>query len=45
MPDETTYISWNVPNWITILIMVGLGFAVVGAITKMIQMKRGTASA
>lgn len=29
---EKVYLQWNFPNWITVLIMVGLGGAVIGAI-------------
>ena len=27
---EETILDWNVPNWITVFMMVVLGFAVVG---------------
>ena len=27
---ETVYISWNWPNWITIVLMAALGFVVLG---------------
>lgn len=32
---ETTYISWNVTNWITIVLMALLGFAVLGYVTQL----------
>lgn len=28
------YIDWNFTNWITILIMAGLGFAILGFVTS-----------
>lgn len=38
-----TIISWNVPNWITIVLMAVLGFAIIGAGTNMfMRMKGGT---
>lgn len=33
--DETV-LTWTVPNWITVLLMVILGFAVIGAGVKVI---------
>lgn len=32
-------ISWNVPNWITVLLMVAVGGLVLGTISKAIQAK------
>lgn len=43
MADETI-LSWNAANWITVLIMVILGFAVIGMVTKIIQQKRAGAA-
>lgn len=37
---EETILTWNAANWITILLMVILGFAVLGMIAKVIQQKR-----
>lgn len=36
---EPTVISWNPANWITVVLMVALGFFIVGAIAKIIQQK------
>jgi hypothetical protein len=33
---EETVLTWTVPNWITVLLMVILGFAVIGCAAKMI---------
>lgn len=27
---ETVHLTWNVTNWITVLLMVGVGFAILG---------------
>jgi hypothetical protein len=34
-----TIITWNVPNWITIVIMAALGFAVIGGIAHLLSGK------
>jgi hypothetical protein len=31
---ERTIISWNITNWITVLIMVAIGYAVIGALVS-----------
>ena len=41
---ESTIISWNPANWITVVLMVALGFVVLGAIAKVVQQKRATQS-
>lgn len=38
MSDETL-LSWTPANWITVVLMVVLGFAIVGAAARMIQMR------
>jgi hypothetical protein len=38
MADETI-LSWTPANWITVLLMVILGFAVLGMVTKIWQQK------
>jgi hypothetical protein len=40
---EDTILSWNVPNWITVLLMVVLGFALMGMIAKIWKSRRGAA--
>jgi hypothetical protein len=39
---EQTIISWNPANWITVLIMVALGFTILGAIAKIYQQKKAS---
>ena len=33
-------LSWTPANWITVLLMVGIGFAIIGTGYKIIQQKR-----
>jgi len=37
---EETIISWTPANWITIVLMVALGFAVIGAATRIYQQRK-----
>ena len=37
---EETILTWNAANWITILLMVVLGFALLGMVAKVIAQKR-----
>jgi hypothetical protein len=39
---ESTLISWNPANWITVVLMVALGFFIIGAAVKVYQRKKGT---
>lgn len=32
-----TIITWNVTNWVTVLVMVGIGYVLVSAGAKVIQ--------
>jgi hypothetical protein len=41
---EETIISWNVTNWITVILMAAVGFALLGFAGKLIQ-KRKAANA
>jgi hypothetical protein len=34
-------ISWTPANWITVVLMVGLGFAIIGFLTRLYQQKKG----
>lgn len=34
---ERVYLEWNIVNWITVLLMVGIGMSVVGFISSAIQ--------
>jgi hypothetical protein len=43
---ERTIISWNLPNWITILLMAGAGYAVLGLLAQLLKAQQaGTAIA
>jgi hypothetical protein len=43
---EETVLDWTVPNWITVCLMVVLGFAVLGLLGKGIaKMRAGKADA
>jgi hypothetical protein len=44
MADETI-LSWNVANWVTVVIMVVLGFAVLGMVAQIVKQKRAAAGA
>lgn len=33
---ERTLISWNLPNWITIVLMAALGYAALGFVSQML---------
>lgn len=37
---EENIITWNLPNWITIVLMATLGFAILAAVAGMLR-KRG----
>lgn len=38
---EQNLITWNVPNWITILLMAAGGFALLGLFKKWYQSRQG----
>jgi len=43
--DGPTILTWNVPNWITVVLMAVLGFAAIGLVTNSInRMKANNAS-
>lgn len=37
---EPTIISWTPANWITVVLMVALGFFIVGAVAKIYQQRK-----
>jgi hypothetical protein len=37
---EQTIISWNPANWITVVLMVALGFTIVGAFARIVQQRK-----
>lgn len=41
--SDDTLLSWNVANWITVLLMVVLGFALLGMISKIWKQRKGAA--
>jgi hypothetical protein len=45
MAAEETIISWNFANWFTIVLMAGLGFALLGFGIKVYQKRSGQAAA
>jgi hypothetical protein len=43
MAESTGVIlSWTPANWITVILMVAVGFAVLGAATRIYQQKKAT---
>jgi len=36
---ERTLISWNIANWLTVVIMAALGYAALGLIAQLIERK------
>jgi hypothetical protein len=38
---ERTIISWNLPNWITILLMAAAGYAVLGLLAQLLKQQQG----
>jgi hypothetical protein len=41
---ERTLISWNIANWITVLLMAAAGYAVLGLVSQVL-LKKGTTTA
>lgn len=41
---EETILDWNVPNWITVVLMALIAFAILGVIQKMVQKRSQNAS-
>jgi hypothetical protein len=38
--EQPTIIAWTPANWITVVLMVAIGFAVLGALTRIVQQRR-----
>lgn len=38
---ERTIISWNLPNWITVMIMAAAGYAVLGLVAQLLKQQQG----
>lgn len=41
---ERTIISWNLPNWITILLMAGAGYAILGLLAQLLKQQQTAAT-
>lgn len=39
MAGEGTYLSWNVVNWVTVILMAAIGFGLLGLGMKFYQSK------
>ena len=39
---ERTIISWNIPNWITVVLMATAGFLVIGLVSQVLMTKLGS---
>lgn len=37
---EDTILTWNPANWVTVILMVVLGFAIIGMVAKIWQQKK-----
>lgn len=37
---ERTYLQWNIVNWITIVLMVSIGFTLMGLASSAIQTRK-----
>lgn len=44
MASQETIISWTPANWITVVLMVALGFAFIGMVTRIVQKRKGQGS-
>lgn len=42
MADGPNYISWNLPNWITIVLMAALGMALIGFVASSLRQLSGS---
>lgn len=40
MASESTILSWNVTNWITVILMAAIGFTLIGLGMKFYQSKQ-----
>jgi hypothetical protein len=44
MAAEETILSWNVANWITVILMAAIGFTILGFAMKLYQNRSGQGS-
>ena len=42
---EETIITWNPANWITVVLMVAIGFTILGFISRVAQQRKKAAAA
>lgn len=42
---ERTLISWNLPNWISIMLMAAAGYALLGLIAQLLKQQQTGAAA
>jgi len=40
---ERTMISWNLPNWITVMLMAAAGYALLGMVAQIMKQRQGVA--
>jgi hypothetical protein len=40
---QDSIIAWNPANWVTVLLMVAVGFFAIGMIARIVQARRGAA--
>ena len=38
---DENILTWNVTNWVTVILMAAIGFAILGTIQKFIQKSQG----
>jgi len=43
--NESVILTWNVPNWITVILMGATGFALIGFLQKLIAKQRASKAA
>jgi hypothetical protein len=41
--SDSTIISWTPANWITVVLMVAITFAALGAVTRIVQQRKANA--
>ena len=41
---ERTLISWNLPNWITVMLMAAAGYAVLGLVAQLMKQQQTQAA-
>lgn len=43
--EQSSIIAWNPANWITIVLMVAVGFIALGAVARIIQQRQANKAA